>query len=210
MIRILVTDDHPLLRSGLRQVLEREMDFAPPGEANSAEEALACLSTGHWDALVLDISLPGRNGLELLAEIRRRNVTLPVLILSVYGDQQFAIRALRTGANGYLTKTDAPLELVRALRAILAGRRYLSQSMMEVLADALDANSVKPPHEDLSDREFQVMHRIAAGRTVSEIADEIALSVKTVSTYRARALDKMRMRTNAEFTRYAVEHRLLL
>jgi two-component system, NarL family, invasion response regulator UvrY len=209
MIRVLIADDHPLVRSGLRHVLSREQDFAPPGEAKDAEELLTVLKEQGWDALVLDIAMPGPSGLESLAEIRRLFPDLPVLILSVFPEELFAVRAIRSGASGYLTKSDAPSELVKAIRCIVGGKKYVSAVTAEALANVVRSGTNKISHELLSDREFQVMRRIAAGKTVSEIATEIGLSVKTVSTYRARALEKLNMRTNSQFTEYAIRSGLV-
>ncbi len=209
MIHVLVADDHPLVRSGLRHVLSKEPDFAPPGEAKDSDEVLELLGKQTWDALVLDIAMPGPSGLETLTEIRRRCPDLPVLILSVFPEEQFAVRAIRSGASGYLTKTDAPAELVRAIRCILGGKKYVSPTTAEALANVVRSGTNRVSHELLSDREFQVMRRIAAGKTVSEIAEEIGLSVKTVSTYRARALEKLNMRTNSQFTQYAIRSGLI-
>ena len=204
MIKVLVADDHPLLRSGLRYVLEKEPDFAPPGEAGDAEEVLELLEQRNWDVLVLDIAMPGRSGLETLSEIRKRRPALPVLILSVHSEDQYAIRAIKAGASGYLTKNDATAELVRAIRRILSGKKYVSQAMAEVLAHLIESGEQRPPHEALSDREYHVVCAIASGKSVSQIAEETSLSVKTVSTYRTRALEKMNMHSNAELTRYAI------
>lgn len=209
MIHVLVADDHPLVRSGLKHVLAKELDFAPPGEAKDSDEVLELLAKQTWDALVLDIAMPGPSGLETLTEIRRRSPDLPVLILSVFPEEQFAVRAIRSGASGYLTKTDAPAELVKAIRCILSGKKYVSPTTAEALANVVRSGTNRVSHELLSDREFQVMRRIAAGKTVSEIAEEIGLSVKTVSTYRARALEKLNMRTNSQFTQYAIRSGLI-
>ena len=209
MIRVLVADDHPLVRSGLRHVLSKEPDFGSPGEAKDSEELLVQLKEQAWDALVLDIAMPGPSGLESLTEIRRIYPDLPVLILSVFPEELFAVRAIRSGASGYLTKSDAPAELVKAIRCIVGGRKYVSAITAEALANVVRSGTNKISHELLSDREFQVMRRIAAGKTVSEIASEIGLSVKTVSTYRARALEKLNMRTNSQFTEYAIRSGLV-
>jgi len=209
LIHILVADDHPLLRSGLRYVLEREPGFGPPGEAETAEQVLQKIDERHWDAVVLDIVMPGRSGLELLQEIRKRRPALPVLMLSMHSEEVYAVRAIKAGANGYLTKSSAATELVGAIRRILAGKRYLSMALAEVLANAVEAGTERPTHEILSDREYHVVCQIASGKTVSQIAQETSLSVKTISTYRARALEKMKMRTNAELARYAIRSGLV-
>lgn len=163
----------------------------------------------HWDAVVLDIVLPGRDGLETLQEIRKKRPALPVLIFSTHAEDIFVLRAIKAGANAYLTKTSGPEELVQAMRRVLAGKRYVSAAVAEVLANALESGSERPAHESLSDREYHVVCRIASGKSVSEIAGETSLSVKTISTYRARALEKMKMRTNAELTRYAIRKGLV-
>lgn len=210
MIRVLVADDHPLVRAGLRHVLAEEADFSAPGEAADCEQVLRRIDEQLWDVVVLDIVLPDRSGLEALPEIRRRCPGLPVLILSVHSEEQFALRAMRAGAFGYISKSDSPAELVRAIRKVVGGKKYVSSKLAEELAETVEpGRSRHALHEDLSDREFQVMCRIASGKTVSEIAREISLSVKTVSTYRARALEKMKMGTNSQFTRYAIQNGLV-
>jgi two-component system invasion response regulator UvrY len=205
MIRVLVADDHPLLRSGIKQVLGQESDVAVLGEAEDSEQVLQRIDEQGWDVVVLDIAMPGRSGLDALREIRRRRPNLPVLVLSMHSEEQFAIRAIKAGASGFISKSDAPTEIVRAIRKVVTGKKYVSASLAETLANAIESETHRPPHESLSDREFQVMCRIASGKTVSQIAVEISLSVKTVSTYRARILEKMSMRTNAELTRYALQ-----
>ena len=209
MIQVLIADDHPLLRAGLRAVLADEVDFSPPGEAEDSDQLLKQVDERPWDAIVLDIAMPGRNGLETLSEIRRRRPGLPVLILSMHSEEQFALRAIKAGASGYLTKSNAAGELVRAIRRILAGKKYVSAALAEVLANVIESGEERPLHEVLSDREYHVMCRIASGKSVSEIAEETSLSVKTISTYRARALEKMKMHSNAELTRYAIRNGLV-
>ena len=205
MIRVLVADDHPLLRSGIKQVLGQESDMAVVGEAEDSEQVLQRIDEQGWDVVVLDIAMPGRSGLDALREIRRRRPNLPVLVLSMHSEEQFAIRAIKAGASGFISKSDAPTEIVRAIRKVVTGKKYVSASLAETLANAIESETHRPSHEALSDREFQVMCGIASGKTVSQIAVEISLSVKTVSTYRARVLEKMNMRTNAELTRYALQ-----
>jgi two-component system invasion response regulator UvrY len=209
LIQVLIADDHPLLRAGLKAVLAEELDFSPPGEAEDSDQLLKQVDERPWDAIVLDIAMPGRNGLETLSEIRRRRPSLPVLILSMHSEEQFALRAIKAGASGYLTKTNAAAELVRAIRRILAGKKYVSAALAEVLANVIESGEERPLHEVLSDREYHVVCRIASGKSVSEIAEETSLSVKTISTYRARALEKMKMGTNAELTRYAIRNGLV-
>ncbi|HJU82941.1 MAG TPA: response regulator transcription factor [Holophagaceae bacterium] len=209
MLRMLLVDDHTILRSGLRKILEDEFPGAVVGEAGHAEEALDRLRREAWDLLVLDISLPGRSGLDLLPEIKAMLPRLPVLVLSMYGEQQFAVRALKAGASAYLTKERAAEELIRAIRTVLAGRRYIGESLAEKLAAHVAHDQERPPHERLSAREFEVFRRIAAAKGISEIAEELGLSVKTVSTYRTRILDKMGMASNAELMQYAIRQGLV-
>ena len=205
MIRCLIADDHPIVRSGLRALIQAQSDMAEPGEATTAAETLDRIRGDMWDLVILDINLPDASGIEVLRRIRHLRPTLPVLILSAHSEDQFAVRALRAGASGYLNKQTASDELIDAIRRVLAGRRYVSTALAERLAAALDpAASDREPHEALSDREFQVLRLIGAGRTVSEIADSLSLSVKTVSTYRTRLLDKMGLRTTAELAAYAI------
>jgi len=178
-------------------------------EASDGAEALQAVYDGAWDLVVLDLSLPGRTGLDVLKEIRGARPKLPILILSTYPEQQFATRALRAGASGYLNKGSPPEVLVSAVRKILAGGKFISETLGETLAADLDRDFTKPLHECLSDREYHVMLRIASGKTVSEIAEEIHLSVKTISTYRARVLEKMRMKNNAELAQYGIREKLV-
>lgn len=209
MIEVLIADDHPLVRSGLKHVLEGEPDFRAPGEAENAVQLLQKINEKRWDAVVLDIGMPGRSGLETLSDIKKQRPSLPVLILSMHSEEQFAVRAIKAGASGYLTKNKAPGELVRAIRQIVTGRKYVSPALAEVLANAIESGEQKTLHDILSDREYHVVCAIASGKSVSQIAQEASLSVKTVSTYRARALEKMNMRTNAELTRYAIRNGLV-
>jgi DNA-binding NarL/FixJ family response regulator len=164
---------------------------------------------GGWDVLVLDITMPGRSGFDILKELKHEQPDLPVLVLSIHAEEQFAVRVLKAGASGYLTKENAPDELVKAIRKVVSGGRYISRNLAETLAFGLDMDSARPQHETLSDREFQVMQLMASGKTLAEIAGELSLSAKTVSTYRARLLEKMNLRTNAEVIRYAIENGLI-
>ena len=207
-MRILIADDHAVFRRGLKDILADEFPTATFGEAGNTAETIAQLRKQDWDVLVLDISMPGRSGLDALTESRHIQPNLPVLVLSMHPEDQYAVRALKAGAAGYLTKERAPEELVGAIRKALAGGRYVSSSLAERLALRLGTGDERPPHETLSDREYQVMCMIASGRTATQIAAELSLSVKTVSTYRARVMQKMGMRTNAELTRYAIENNL--
>jgi two-component system, NarL family, invasion response regulator UvrY len=208
-IRILIADDHPIVRAGFKQVLSETPDMVVADEAGNGQEVLAYLKKKKYDVVLLDISMPGKNGLEILKDLKGDFPKLPVLILSIYPEEQYAIRALRAGASGYLTKASAPNELISAIRKISKGGRYISTSLAEKLANFLDADMTKLPHENLSDREHQVMLLLASGKTVSEIAENLNLSVKTISTYRSHILEKMKMKNNAEITLYAVQNKLM-
>lgn len=209
MLRVLITDDHPVVLRGLKQILADEPGFAEPGEAHTAAEALRKLREGTWDALILDINLPDQSGLEVLREVKERTPKLPVLVMSMHPEDQFAVRILKAGAAGYLTKDAAPDELIKATRKVISGGRYISSSLAERLADVLSGTSDSSPHEALTDREFEVLRLIAQGKTVSEIADQLCLSVKTVSTYRTRLLEKMGLKTNAELMAYALRRNIV-
>lgn len=203
-MRILLVDDHAVVRRGLRQILEEEFETATFGEAQNAAEAFELVSKQKWDVVVLDMTLPGRSGLEVLKEVKKLSPKLPVLVLSIHPEEQYAIRVLRAGAAGYMTKESAPDELIEAIKKVLTGGKYISSSLAEKLAFDLEADTGKPSHESLSDREFEVMVMIASGKTVSEVAEKLSLSVKTISTYRARILEKMQMRNNAQLMQYAM------
>ena len=207
-MRILVCDDHPIVRKGLREILEQARAPVTVGEAASAAEGLALARKQPWGTVVLDITMPGRSGLELLRDLKREHPNVPVLVLSVHPAEQYAIRVLRAGASGYLTKESAPEELLTAIRRIVRGGRYISPSVGETLADDLGRPGEQLPHDALSNREFEIMRLLASGKRASEIAHELHLSVKTVSTYRARILQKLNLRTTAEIMRYAIKHDL--
>src|SRR5262245_29677897 len=210
ILRILIVDDHAIVRRGLREILSEDpQTVVIAGEAANAEQALAQLKGAPWDAVLLDLSLPGRGGLELLNEIKLRHPALPVLVLSVHPEEQYAVRVLRAGAAGYLNKDTEPTELIGAIKKVTAGGRHITATLAEQLAAQVAAPSSGAPHEQLSNREFDILRRIASGRTVGEIAAQLHLSVKTVSTYRSRILLKMGMRTNAELTHYAVRSGLV-
>jgi DNA-binding NarL/FixJ family response regulator len=209
MIRILIADDHPIVRRGLQQILADEPDMAVAGEAQTGPEALQLLRQQEWDVLVLDLNMPGRSGLEVLQVVRDKWPRLPVLVLSIHPEEQFGLRVLKAGAAGYLTKDAAPEELVQAIRKVHGGGKYVSRSLAEALARAVEDGAAGPPHEALTDREYQVLCLIATGKTVKAIADQLCLSVKTVSTYRTRLLEKMRLRNSAELTHYAIRNRLV-
>lgn len=208
-MRILITEDHAVVREGLKLILADHFRKAVFGEARNATEALARVWKDKWDVVVLDITMPGRSGLEVLKEIKRSRPQLPVLILSMHPEDQFAVRLLKAGAAGYLTKESAGEELVGAIRKVVAGGRYISPALAERMASYLTIDVRKAPHERLSDREFLILRMIASGKQVSQIAEEICLSVATVSTYRARILEKMDMKNNSELTRYALEKELV-
>jgi len=209
MIKALIADDHAVVRQGLRQILLETSDMVVTGEASNGPEALERARSGGYDVIVLDITMPGRSGFEVLKELRLEDPALPVLVLSMHSEEQFAVRLLKAGASGYLNKESAPEELVKAIRKVVSGGRYVSPRLAEKLAFEIDSGSDKLLHETLSDREFQVMRMMASGQTVKEIAAELALSVKTISTYRARILDKMNLHTNAELIHYAIQNQLI-
>jgi DNA-binding NarL/FixJ family response regulator len=209
MIRVLVADDHAVVREGLKHILDEASDVSVAGEAGDGQEVLSLIRQEDFDVVVLDITMPGRSGLDVLNELKSRNRDLPVLILSVHPEEQYAVRVLKAGASGYLTKNSAADELVQAVRAAARGEKYVSASLAQRLALDLEKPSGKPLHETLSDREYEVMRMIAEGMTVTEIARKLSLSLKTVSTYRSRVLDKMNMKTNVEIARYAVKSGLV-
>jgi len=209
MYRFLIADDHTVVRRGLKQILLEAFPSAFIEEVSDAEDLYKKVMREAWDVVISDISMPGRSGLEVLQQIRQDHPKLPVLILSIYPEDQYAIRVLKAGASGYLTKDSAPEELVKAINQLLLGKKYITSSIAEKLATILDPNSGKMAHEILSDREFEVMKQIAAGRSISDIADKISLSVTTISTYRARIMVKMNLKTNADLTLYAIEYKLL-
>ncbi len=209
MIRILIADDHAILRRGLREILVGEFRGAIFGEAGNAQEVLTAVRTQAWDLVILDITMPGRSGLDLLRDLKQLRPDLPVLVLSMHPEGQYAKRVLRSGAAGYMNKETAPKELVTAIRRVLDGGRYVSAALAEKLASDLSAGAARLPHERLSGREFEVLRMIASGKTVSQIAEELHLSVTTVSTHRARLLEKMGMANNAELMRYAMSNGLV-
>jgi two-component system invasion response regulator UvrY len=205
----LIVDDHAVVRRGLRQVVAEECDGAVVEEASTGQAVLDAVRREDWDLVILDINLPDKNGLEVLKDLQALRPALPVLILSHHAEEQYAARAFKAGAAGYLTKDSAAAELPTAIRKVLAGGRYVSSSFAERLAGHLTGDAGAASHEALSDREHLVLCEIAQGKTVSQIADELALSVKTVSTYRARLLEKLGLANNAELMRYALDHRLV-
>ncbi len=209
MTKILIADDHPVVRAGLKELLSGAFGKLTFTEAKTAQETIEMASKEEWSLVILDVSMPGRSGIDILSDLKRAQPKLPVLVLSMHPEEQFARRALKAGASAYMTKETVPEELVKAVRKVLAGGRYVSAALAEKLASDLREGTNLTPHEILSDREFQILQMIASGKTVTNIAEELALSVKTVSTYRARVLEKTGMRNNAELIRYAIENHLV-
>lgn len=209
MLRVLIADDHTVVRRGLKQILLEGFPLAEVEEVADAEELVKKIIQSNWDLVISDLSMPGRSGLEALQQIKQIQPKLPVLILSIHPEEQYAIRVLRAGASGYLSKDMAPDELVIAVQKVLMGKKYITDTIAEKLASVLDQDSAKAPHEILSDREFSVLKLLASGKSVSEIADSMFLSVTTVSTYRTRIMSKMNMKNNADLTLYAIENKLL-
>lgn len=208
MIRVLIADDHAVVRRGLLQILEDERDLVVVGEAGTTGEVIHLVRQEDVDVLVLDVAMPGGGGLEVLRQLQNLRPNLPVLVLSVHGERQYATRVLKAGAAGYLTKESAPDELVAAIRQVAGGRRYIRPSVAAILADRLEEGDLLP-RETLSNREFQVMCLLASGKTISDIAEDLSLSVKTVSTYRARILEKLHLESTADIIRYAFERGLV-
>ncbi len=208
MIRILVADDHTIVREGLKQILAKHADLQVAGEAANGNDVLRLVRDETWDVLVTDMSMPGRNGLELIKLVKQAQPTLPVLVLSMYDEEQYAVRAIRAGASGYLNKESASEQLVSAIRKVAAGGVYASPTVTQALFSTLRNNRSTQPHEQLSDRELQVLQLIVAGKSITDIADQLALSPKTVSTHKSRLMEKMNMNNQAELIRYAIEHRL--
>jgi DNA-binding NarL/FixJ family response regulator len=209
VIKVLVADDHAIVRRGLRQILAETPDIIVGGEAATGDEVLRLVRDQRWNLVILDISLPRGNGLELLTTIRREKPETPVLILTVHPEEQYAVRCIKAGAAGFLNKESAPEQLIEAVRKIAGGGRYVTTELAETLASVLAGESPGAPHERLSDREFEIFKMLGSGRTVSQIAQQLTLSVKTVSTHRARILKKMSLQTNAELTHYAMRNHLV-
>ncbi|HEY8968145.1 MAG TPA: response regulator transcription factor [Puia sp.] len=209
MLRILIADDHTVVRRGLKQILTEEFRSADIEDVADAEELLKKVLKESWDVVISDISMPGRSGLEILQQIKQHYPRLPVLILSIHPEDQYALRVLKAGASGYLNKDSAPEELVKAVHQVLLGKKYITTSVAERLATMLDEGMEKMPHENLSDREFEVLKLLAAGNAVSDIAEKLSLSATTISTYRARIMTKMNCKNNADLTLYAINHKLM-
>lgn len=209
MIRVLIADDHAILRRGLKQILAETEDMTVAGEAENSQQALQLVREADWDVVLLDISMPDRSGIDTLKLIKKERPKLAVLMLSMHPENQYAIRALKAGASGYLTKQSAPAQLVTAIRHVAAGKKFVSPALAEELANAMGVDAEKPLHETLSDREFQTLRLIASGKTLSGIATELCLSPKTISVYRSRLLEKLKLLNNSELTRYAIKNRLV-
>jgi len=209
MKRIIIADDHEIVRAGLKQIIADDPELSVEGEAGDGQELLEKLRKNRYDVVLLDMKMPGRTGLEILKQLKMEHPSLPVLVLSMHPEEQYAVRTIRAGASGYITKETAPDRLVEAIRKVCSGGKYISASLAEQLADSVADSRSKPPHEYLTDREFQVMSMIASGKTITEIAKELFLSVKTISTYRQRILEKMNMKNNAELTHYVISNNLI-
>ena len=208
MIRLLIADDHGIVRKGLKQIVAEIPGMVVTGEAASGEEALQLAKEQEFDVAIIDIAMPGRGGLDILKSLRALSPSLKIIMLSMYSEEQYAIRSLRDGASAYLTKANATDELVKAIETVASGKRYITPSVAERLASYIEEDSSRLPHESLSDRELQVLTMIGSGKSMSEIAVDLSLSIKTVSTYRARLLEKMGMESNAQLIRYTVQHTL--
>lgn len=209
MKKILIVDDHPIVRDGLKQILGDTDDLVVSGEAGNADEAIALVRDSDFDLVVLDITLPGRTGIDLLRDLRRERPTLPVLMLSIHPEDELGIRAVKAGASGFLSKECASDDLVRAIQLIVSGNKYISRALADRLIEEIQRDTNRPPHEQLSDREYEVMSLIATGSSMKEVAAALSLSKSTVSTYRARILDKLNVKSTAEITRYAIHHGLV-
>jgi DNA-binding NarL/FixJ family response regulator len=209
MIEILIADDHPIIREGLKQILKISPDIVIKGEASNGDEVLKLLRNNKYDLILLDLSLPKKNGIEVLKEIRKKLPKLPILILSIHSDEHFIIEALRSGASGYITKDSIPEELILAIKNVYNGQTYINQKVAEKLINKIKFNKGQLPHNILSPREYQVMIKIGQGKSLKEISEELSLSVKTISTYRTRILEKMDLKNNAQIIKYVIENNLL-
>jgi DNA-binding NarL/FixJ family response regulator len=208
-VRVLIADDHPVFRAGLRELLTKEPDVTEIGEAEDGQKALSLARSSPWDIVILDVTLPGKDGIDVLHDLHREKPQLPVLVLSAHPEDQLGLRLLKAGAAGYITKSHPLEDLVSAIRKVSRGGKYISEYLAEKTALHVISDAPPLPHEALSDREYQVMHMLASGKTIKEIGEALFLSTTTVSTYRARLLEKMGMKSNAELLRYAIEHKLL-
>jgi len=210
MINVLIADDHAVVRRGISQIISEDSEINVLGEASNSDEIMAQLYDHEWNVFVLDITMPGKNGLDVMIEVKQKRPEIKVLILSMHPEEEIALRALKTGASGYLNKDSVPGELIKAIRKVYNGGKYISSALAESLAFNIEKDAGIPRYELLSEREFQVMCLIASGNTLSQIAEELSLSVKTVSTYRTRILEKMNMKSNVELTHYAIKHKLVV
>lgn len=210
MINVLIADDHAVVRRGISQIISEDPEIKVLGEASNSDEIMQQLYDHEWNVIILDITMPGKNGLDALIEIKNKRPEIKVLILSMHPEEEIALRALKTGASGYLNKDSVPGELIKAIRRVYSGGKYISSNLAESIAMSIDKDHNLFPHEFLSEREFQVMCLIASGNALSQIAEELNLSVKTVSTYRARILEKMNLKSNVELTHYAIKHHLVM
>ncbi|MCX7897920.1 MAG: response regulator transcription factor [Rhodocyclaceae bacterium] len=208
-IRVLIADDHAIVRQGFRQIFSETEDLVVAGEADDGAEALQLARQIEWDVFLLDVTMPNRNGIDTLKQLKKEFPRLPVLILSMHPEEQYAVRAIKAGASGYLTKQSAPEQLVTAIRQVARGKKYVSPAVAEQLANAISTDTEKLPHELLTDREFQVFRMIAAGKPLTQIAEELNLAVATISTFRTRILEKTGLKSNAEIIRYGIEHGLV-
>jgi two-component system invasion response regulator UvrY len=209
MLSILIADDHAVVREGLKQILAELEESVALTEASNGQEVLDKIHQSRFDIVLLDISMPGHSGLEILKQLKNEKPEISVLILSMYSEEQYAVRALKAGASGYLTKESAPQELIQAIQKIASGKKYITPSLAEKIAWDFDKNYEKPLHESLSDREFQVLRLLAQGKKIKEIGEDLFLSIKTVSTYRTRILEKMELNNNAELIHYAIRNNLI-
>ena len=207
-MRILIADDHSLIREGLKKILLESLPFAEIHDVADSAELLKLAISEKWDIIISDISMPGQSGIEILKQIKVHVPNTPILMLSMHAPEQYAVRAIKAGASGYLTKESAPYELVTAVQQILLGKKYITNRVAEVLAESLETYNNKLPHEQLSDREFEVLRMIVEGKSISEIGDILSLNVNTISTYRARIMEKMNIRNNADLVKYTMEHKL--
>lgn len=209
MIKVLIADDHPVVREGLKQIINKSTDIMIGGEALNGQEVLDKVNSEKWDVVILDLNMPGKDGFDVLREIRREKQKLPILILSIFPEDQMGVRVLRAGASGFLNKESAPKELINAIRKIHTGGKYVSQKLAEKLAYEIEINTEEELHKRLSNREYQVLCLIASGKTINEIADQFSISDKTVRTYRERLLEKMNLKNDVELTHYAIHHKLI-
>lgn len=208
-IKILIADDHAIVREGLKQIVAEEKDMTVAGEAEDSIKLMELLKDQSWNIIILDINMPGKSGLEALKDIRQQFPDLPVLILSMFSEDQYGLRALKAGASGYLKKVSAPTELVKAIRKIVSGGKYINESLAERIAESMSENQKELLHQKLSDREYQIMCNIASGKSAEDIANDLSISVNTVYSYRNRILEKMHLKTNVELTRYAIQNNLI-